>query len=394
MTPRARPVVAISMRSAIPPGAVAAMGRTLAALVGVVAGLVGIPVASAGAPSGEPLYVCPPCVADCHHLRFPGPGSCPVCRMALVEATDADGSPLFLVDAAPGRATVDTTGGAEVGGEVTFAYRDLRIPAGDVTLEARLYRPSGAREPLPAAVVNHGSAPTTFADVSFFTRTCLEAGLAVLAYSKRGCGGSTGRYRRFTVRESADLFDALADDAAAAFRHLVRAPGIDPTRVGFVGGSQAGWISPLAASRVDAAFVVNVAGAPVSAGMEAHHGRLVGEGNDVFRQVPTAVADSLLRHFDGPPGYDPAPTLAALETPVLWIFGTRDEVIPVTASLDALADLRRAGHRNHHVVIADGHTHDLVHVDTGRPFDLRSALGSWLVDQGILPDPRAPGGAR
>jgi len=342
-----------------------------------------VPSARPG-PEGLPLHVCPPCQFDCHHLRFPGPGVCPVCGMTLIEATDDEGRAIVLIEAYPRATVVDTVHARELRADLGVTYRNVRIPAGEVELEARLYVPPAVAIPGPAVVVNHGSAPSTFADVALYSRTCLEAGLVVLAYSKRGCGTSTGTYRPFDVVTSPSIFGELGADAAAAWRWLAARPEVDPDRVGFIGGSQAGWISPLAASRVDAAFVVNVAGPAVSAGVEAVHGRLVGDGNDTFRQVPTAVADSLVRHHDGPIGFDPAPVLAGLEIPVLWIFGTRDDVVPVGPSVDAIRELRAAGRRNHYLELAPGYTHDLIHVDTGEVLDLRSLLVSWLSERGIL----------
>jgi len=72
--------------------------------------------------------------------------------------------------------------------------------------------------------------------------------LAVLAYDKRGVGASTGRYRPFNVRESENIFEELAADARAATRWPRTQKEVDPARIGLVGGSQAGWIMPLAAS--------------------------------------------------------------------------------------------------------------------------------------------------
>ena len=105
-----------------------------------------------------------------------------------------------------------------------------------------------------------GLAPTSFARVSYFTSTALDVGMAVLAYSKRGCGNSTGVYRRFSVEASEQIFGELAADANSARRWLKNQPEVDPERVGFIGGSQAGWISPLAAIRESVAFIVSLAG--------------------------------------------------------------------------------------------------------------------------------------
>ena len=126
--------------------------------------------------------------------------------------------------------------------------RAVTIDAGDVELAGTLYLPPGVERPCPAVVQLHGSAPTVHTTQwGFYTSICLRSGLAVLAFDKRGCGRSTGTLRRFSVAGSTALFDDLSSDAAAAHAWLRRQEGIDPDRVGLVGGSQAGWIMPLVA---------------------------------------------------------------------------------------------------------------------------------------------------
>ena len=82
----------------------------------------------------------------------------------------------------------------------------------------------------------------------------------------------------------------MAADAQAAIRWLRTQKEVDPMRIGLVGGSQAGWIMPLAASNLAVVrFMVIFAGTPVSAGEEAYHGRLTGDGGG--NGLPIAEAD-------------------------------------------------------------------------------------------------------
>jgi pimeloyl-ACP methyl ester carboxylesterase len=71
--------------------------------------------------------------------------------------------------------------------------------------------------------------------------------LTVFAYDKRGTGESEGEYTQ--------NFEILADDAAAAMREARRIAAGRFNRAGFFGGSQGGWIAPLAATRSLADFV-------------------------------------------------------------------------------------------------------------------------------------------
>ena len=83
---------------------------------------------------------------------------------------------------------------------------------------------------------------------AFRQRLYPAAGVGVFVFDKRGTGKSTGKYTQD--------FDLLATDAAAAMREARRLAGRHATRFGFQGGSQAGWILPLAAQKASADFVI------------------------------------------------------------------------------------------------------------------------------------------
>jgi hypothetical protein len=86
----------------------------------------------------------------------------------------------------------------------------------------------------------HGSGPQDrdgYASIIAVMADALAAeGRAVLAYDKRGSGGSSGDGDRAG-------FDVLAADAAAAMQFLRSRNDIDPTRIGLAGSSQAGWVA-------------------------------------------------------------------------------------------------------------------------------------------------------
>ncbi len=284
------------------------------------------------------VYVCPPCGVDCHDDKYSEPGTCPVCGMELVVEKEAPPQAVMLYK-------IDTT--------------DVWIRSDGVQLRASYYVPQGLTEPLPAAVIVHGSAPSTRNDVSFHTRLCLNFGFAVLAYDKRGVGESTGRYRRFNVQDSENIFEELAADARAATQWLKTQKEVDATRIGLVGGSQAGWIMPLAASKTDGVrFIVAFAGTPVSVGEEAYHGRLTGDGGG--NGLPIEEADRLLTQYDGPRGFDPGPILRRATAKMLWIFGTKDIVIPTHASIAELERIIEKDNSNHEIHIIEGANHNFV----------------------------------
>src|SRR5207245_6013028 len=75
-------------------------------------------------------------------------------------------------------------------------------------------------------------------------------------YDKRGTGASKGKYTQD--------FDTLADDAVAAMREAKRIAGVRCARIGYQGGSQGGWVAPLAATRAPVDFVIVSFGLAVS----------------------------------------------------------------------------------------------------------------------------------
>jgi dienelactone hydrolase len=111
--------------------------------------------------------------------------------------------------------------------------------------------------PHPALVVVHGSGPQTRDDTWAMTDRFARAGIACLAYDKRGSGKSTGDWHNAG-------FDVLADDVLAAVEFLRGRPDIRSDMIGLWGVSQAGWVIPLAASKSNhIAFCIPVSGAGV-----------------------------------------------------------------------------------------------------------------------------------
>jgi pimeloyl-ACP methyl ester carboxylesterase len=145
---------------------------------------------------------------------------------------------------------------------------------------------------------------------------------------------------------------------AAGVRLLRGHPGIDGARIGLVGVSQAGWIIPLAATRVRPAFMIILSGPAVSVGEEIFYSTIVEQTTR-----PLADGDRDLVTFNGERGYDPRPVLDALDVPGLWLLGDSDRSIPIPATLailDELASRRKPFAR----VVFPGAGHDLA----GAPF--------------------------
>lgn len=100
--------------------------------------------------------------------------------------------------------------------------------------------------PHPLVVFVHGSEKYSPREL-YYPYLFAAQGISVFAYDKRGTAGSEGQYTQ--------NFELLADDAAAALGEARRIGGARIARAGFFGGSQGGWVAPLAATRSPADFV-------------------------------------------------------------------------------------------------------------------------------------------
>jgi dienelactone hydrolase len=260
----------------------------------------------------------------------------------------------------------------------------VRFASGNVNLAGTLVLPEGAGAH-PAIVLFHGSGLQTRDLIT--ARWFASQGVAALAYDKRGVGESTGDFRAIPFME-------LCDDGLAAIGYLKSRKEIDARHIGVWGLSQGGWLGPLAASRsADVAFVIAVSGPGVSPGeqmivyyanelrrqglpeedvreasavrrdiwrymssgtgyervkAELERARSKGwfsrakaQQDDSFGRLPKPedlgkpVGRSLL-WFGQEMNYDPVTALRALRVPALFLYGDRDQLIPVQESVTAL----------------------------------------------------------
>ena len=270
----------------------------------------------------------------------------------------------------------------------------VRFASGKVNLAGTLVLPENP-EVHPAVVLFHGSGPQ--ARDLFTAHWFASQGVAALAYDKRGVGESSGDFRAIPFME-------LCDDGLAAIAYLKLRQEIDAKQIGVWGLSQGGWLGPLAASRsADVAFVIAVSGPGVSPGEQmivyyanelrrqgipegdvreasgvrrdiwnymssgngyervkaeleqartkAWFSQAKGQQDDSFGMLPRPeelskpVGRSLL-WFNHEMNYDPVVALRTLRVPALFLFGDRDQLIPVQQSVTVLQ--RVLGEDAHH----------------------------------------------
>ena len=151
-------------------------------------------------------------------------------------------------------------------GEIEFDGKNAhRIPfgvtdtvfegRGGIRLAGRLVLPRGENA-VPIVVLVHGAEGDSARESYSLQRLLPAENVGAFVYDKRGTGGSAGKYTQD--------FDTLADDAVAATREAKRIAGTRCARIGYQGGSQGGWVAPLAATRAPVDFVIVSFGLAVS----------------------------------------------------------------------------------------------------------------------------------
>lgn len=135
----------------------------------------------------------------------------------------------------------------QVATRLEFDIVETRFESGGETLAGRLVLPRGDLA-VPVLIEVHGSERSSALTYNPMQQLGPASGVGVFVYDKRGTGSSTGAYTQD--------FSQLAQDAAAAVREARRLAGPRAGRVGLHGGSQGGWVAPLAAALTPVDFVI------------------------------------------------------------------------------------------------------------------------------------------
>jgi dienelactone hydrolase len=126
---------------------------------------------------------------------------------------------------------------------------------GGTKLAGRLVLPK-SEDQIPIVILVHGAEHESARKDYALQRLLPAENVGAFVYDKRGTGGSEGKYTQD--------FNTLADDAVAAMREAKRIAGVRCAKIGYQGGSQGGWVAPLAATRASVDFVIVSFGLAVS----------------------------------------------------------------------------------------------------------------------------------
>lgn len=219
----------------------------------------------------------------------------------------------------------------------TVASGDFFESAG-IRLSYTIDRPAGTG-PFPGIVMGHEGGVVTKNELFGAAASLVAEGFVVLRYDKRGTGFSSGEFAEVSPENSVERVGLLAADMAAAVRTLKAASGVDPTRIGLYGISQAGWVMPLAATlSPDVKFVAAVVGPTIEVGPLYYFAGLATDPSKSFEAL-----SALIPSYAGVKGYNPRAALDALSIPMLYQMGTTDRVVPYRECADVLTALIASG---------------------------------------------------
>jgi dienelactone hydrolase len=220
---------------------------------------------------------------------------------------------------------------------VAYRHTEVAIAASGATLAGAITEPLGAG-PHPGIVVVHGSEPGERYFYDIWVGIYAGLGLTVLTYDKRGIGSSTGIFPgEFPTDQSLGIY---ADDASAALGFLRTWPGVDAKRVGFHGGSQGGWTVPLAIQKHGLAAFAILVSAPATTVGQTNLWKDFSDGGSYAPTPSVAEMETAVRADHS--GYDPAPALAALNAPTLWLLGSNDRTVPTHICSQILAGMNKS----------------------------------------------------
>lgn len=229
-----------------------------------------------------------------------------------------------------------------------FTVKNVKFLSEGDSLAGTIFKPDHISA---AVVLVHGSGQEK--RMIEFATLLAKNGIAVLTYDKRGVGESGGIYAGPEVGtnnvDSLNL-NLLSSDVSAAVNVLSKHLSDKKISIGLMGGSQAGWIIPLAAVKnKNIKFMTIFSGALITVKKQLRF-QFYTNGNTNFWDTHSEE-DARKHIMNDPDKYEfidtnPMEALSKLSIPGLWIFGGKDIQVPVNLSIEYLNSLK-SDHKNY-----------------------------------------------
>lgn len=265
---------------------------------------------------------------------------------------------------------------------VPVRQEEVLVRSGGAFLACTLSIPPGQGR-RPALTFAHGAGAAPRAFNLTLASYANHLGLVTLSCDKRGIAQSGGDYPG--EFPSTPAVDQYARDVEAQARWLARQPEVDPARLGVGGGSQAGWIMPLAAAREPAIrFMIGLVAPSLTQGETDLWASLNGQGASMPTRTDEDMEAEVRRA--GPGGFDPMPSIRAMRIPAIWLYGGKDRTVPSRLCVERLDPVTREPGRDFSYRVFPGGTHGLILTANG--LQAEAAASNRFVD-GLWPTLRA-----
>jgi uncharacterized protein len=272
---------------------------------------------------------------------------------------------------------------------VPLRQEEVLVRSGRVFLACTLTIPPGSGR-RPALTFAHGAGEAPRAFNLILAQYANHLGLVTLSCDKRGIAQSGGEYPG--EFPSTPAVDQYARDTEAQARWLAAQPEVDRARLGVAGGSQAGWIMPLAARREPAIrFMLGLVSPTLTVGETDMWADLNGNGQSIPTRTEEEIEAEVRRN--GPSGFDPMPSIRAMRIPAIWLYGGKDRTVPSRLCVERLDPVAREPGRDFTYRIFPGGNHGLILTANGLQAEaarsnrlvesLYPTIRSWLAARGF-----------
>jgi pimeloyl-ACP methyl ester carboxylesterase len=284
--------------------------------------------------------------------------------------------------------------------EKNFIDEEVQFRSSAVSLSGVIFKPKNSNEPIPYVILIHGSDYQDRNTPYYHSLGYVLAsnGIGVLLYDKRGCGHSTG-----SLEQSS--FSDLANDGVAALGLLKGRKDLNISKIGFLGTSQGGWVSTIAADKTnDCSFIIMNVGPSVSLfeqDIDRVQYSMVADGWETpivdsavaytklyfkyvqsdnakdwkvlekycsairnkewaeYLNIPTKESDEDILWWRKN-AFDPTDYLKQIKCPVLSIFGEKDVLVPPSKNETKMDSLLKLSGTQYKIITIKGCAHDML----------------------------------